>query len=151
MQTHFLNYCINLCTGWGNTSWCNKHPINFKVLTTQQSVFCLHSGWVYLISRQPSTRRLRDPASFYLLAPPLVVSKVISFICIQPAQRKDHGGLYLGWFSFPFTFNFPEPSGHTQRQSRLRNAVLLCAEEEEMGLGAESQAVSIERMNFRVS
>ena len=88
MQMHFLNYCINLCTGWGNTSWCNKHPINFNVLTTQQSVFHLHSGWVYLIGRQPSTGRLRDPVSFYLLALPHVVSKVISFICIQPAQKE---------------------------------------------------------------
>lgn len=140
MQTHFLNYCINLCTGWGNTSWCNKHPINFNVLTTQPSVFHLHSGWVYLIGKQPSTR---DPASFYLLALPRVISKVISFICIQPAQKEGSWGLYLGRFSFPFTFNFPEPSGHTQLQRRLRNAVLLSTEEEEMGLGTDSQAVSI--------
>lgn len=143
MQTHFLNYCINLCTGWGNTSWCNKHPINFNVLTTQPSVFHLHSGWVYLIGRQPSTRWLRDPASFYLLALLHVISKVISFICIQPAQKEGSRRI-IPWEVFlSIHIQFPRTQWPHPAAKEAEKCSLAATEEEEMGLGTDSQAVSI--------
>lgn len=138
-----LNYCINLCTGWGNTSWCNKHPINFNVLTFVIPIF--HPQWVEVPDdRQPFPQAAQGSSLPFIFGFATHVASRLSHLsasaCTEGRIMEDYT---LG--GFPFRSHCSRsPCSHTDSCKEAEKcAVLPCTWRIGNGLGTDNDCIYI--------